>query len=367
MDRTKEIVKVSFAGIITNVLLAGFKAAVGLAAHSTAVLLDAVNNLSDVLSSVITIIGTKLAGRGADRDHPYGHGRVEYITSGVVSIVVLAAGAASLKESFSKIIKPVAPKFTAVSAVVIAAAVIAKVLLGKYFLSSSKRLSSASLKASGADALGDAVITGATFVSTIINMALGLNLEGLLGVVISLFILKAGYEMIRETLDSLIGVRADAEITENIRQKLCSYDGVRGAYDLILHSYGPAESFGSVHIELDDHLTVRELDALTRRIVPEIYSETGVLLTIGVYAANTSDEQSKVINDAVNDLVGKYPQIIQLHGFYVDCSAKHCSFDIVFDYSEPDKQGIADKLRAELTEMFEGYSFYINIDRDFSV
>ena len=217
------------------------------------------------------------------------------------------------------------------------------------------------------DALGDAVITGATLISTIINMVFGLNLEGWLGVVISLFILKAGYEMIRETLDSIIGVRADADLTALITEKLCSYDEVRGAYDLILHSYGPAEYFGSVHVELDDNMTVRELDALTRRIVPDVYSETGVLLTIGVYASNTSDAESLEINNAVVETVAKYPQIIQLHGFYADGAAKHCSFDLIFDFSEPNKQQLTDEIRAELSGRFPEYSFYINIDRDFSV
>lgn len=366
MDRTKEIVKVSIIGVCVNVALASFKTAVGLAARSTAVLLDAVNNLSDVLSSVITIVGTKLAGRGADREHPYGHGRVEYITSAIVSIVVITAGLVSLKESVVKIIRPVEPKFTAVSAAVIAAAVITKIFLGRFYISKSRKLSSTTLKASGADALGDAVITGATLISALINMACGLNLEGWLGVIISLFILKAGYEMIRETFDSIIGVRADAELTDLIKQRLCSYEEVRGAYDLILHSYGPAESFGSVHLELCDNMTVRELDALTRRIVPDIYAETGVLLTIGVYAANNSDEESIEINNAVREETAKYPQITQLHGFYADSTSKHCSFDLMFDYSEPNKTQLAESIRGALSERFPEYTFYINIDRDFS-
>ena len=366
MDRSKEIIKVSYKGIAVNVMLTVFKAIVGFTAHSTSVLLDAVNNLSDALSSVITIIGTKIAAKSADREHPYGYGRIEYITSSVVAVIVLSAGAASLKESVTRLIKPAAVKYSAVSVIIIAAAVAAKFFLGRYFTKKGKELNSSSLKASGADASGDAFISLATLVSAVINLITGLNIEGLLGIAISFFILKAGYEIISETLGNIIGTRIEPELSKGIKDKLCSYDGIKGAYDLILHSYGPSECIGSVHVELDDEMTVKQLDALSRRIVPEIYSEFGALLTIGVYASNTSDETSRRIKEAVRAAADKYPQIIQMHGFYADNAAKAVSFDLIFDFREKERTDIAEKIKNDLSEQFGDYTFYVNLDRDMS-
>lgn len=366
MDRTKEIVKVSVRGIIVNIILVAFKAAVGLAAHSIAVILDAVNNLSDALSSVITILGTKLAGKAADKKHPYGYGRIEYLTSAVVAVIVLIAGITSLKESVEKIFHPEETDYTAVSLIIIAAAVAVKFLLGRYFSKKGKELNSGSLSASGTDATFDSIISLATLAAAAVNLLFHLNLEGYLGAVISLFILKAGIEILLDTMNSLIGVRIDEELARKVKEKITSYPEVYGAYDLILNSYGPEENLGSVHIEVDDSLTARDIDALSRRIVPEIYLEYGVLLTIGIYAANTGDEQSRMIKEAVRREMGEYPQILQMHGFYVNHEKNAVSFDLIFDFKEEKKMEIMETVRNRLKEEFPGYSFHINLDRDFS-
>ena len=366
MDRTKEIVKVSIRGIAVNIILVVFKAAVGLAANSVAVILDAVNNLSDALSSVITIVGTKLAGKAADKKHPYGYGRIEYITSTIIAVIVITAGITSLKESVMKIIAPEDTNYTAVSLIIIGAGVLVKFFLGRYFTAKGKALNSGSLTASGTDASFDAVISLATFVSAVISMTAGLNLEGILGAVISVFILKAGVEVIIETLGDIIGVRADEELTAKVKEKVCSYEGILGAYDLILNSYGPQENLGSVHVEVADDMTARDIDALTRRIVPEIYTEYGVLLTIGIYASNTGDELSARIKEAVRSETAAYPQILQMHGFYCDPEKKLASFDIIIDFNEHEKLKITEDIRQKLSQSFPDISFYINIDRDFS-
>ena len=366
-DRTKEIIKVSWVGIGANLLLAAFKAAVGLLAHSISVVLDAVNNLSDAVSSVITIIGTKLAGKAADRKHPYGHGRIEYITASVIAVIVLLAGITSLRESVDKILHPEEANYTAVTLTVLIAGIAAKLLLGTFFKKKGKALHSDSLNASGADALMDAVISLATLVGAILNLLLGWKLEGILGAVISLFIIKAGIDILRETGSQIIGVRAESELTDSITAQLNAYPEVYGAYDLILHSYGPDEAFGSVHIELDDDLTVRDLDTLTRRIVAQIYQEFGVILTVGVYAANTSDETAQQIREAAKQLVAAYPNILQMHGFYLDHEQKAVSFDLIFDFKEKAPKTALEEIRQKLSEQFPDYRFHINLDRDFSV
>ena len=366
MDRTNEIVKVSYKCIGVNILLVAFKAFVGLTAGSIAVILDAVNNLSDALSSVITILGTKLAGKAADKSHPYGYGRIEYITSSVIAIIVLIAGITSLKESVLKIITPTQTAYTAVSVIIIAAGVLTKFFLGRYFIKKGKELNSGSLSASGTDALFDSIISLATLVSAIITIMFNINLEGYLGAVISIFILKAGFEIMKDTLDSIIGVRIDEALSKNLKEKITSYDGVHGAYDLVLNSYGPEEMIGSVHIEVDDNMTAKEIDTLTRQIVPEIYRDFGVLLTVGVYATNTGDEESLKIKEAMYEVVSRYPQILQTHGFYTDVQTKTVSFDIIVDFKEENRMDIVSSVKAELKKIFPDFEFNINLDRDFS-
>lgn len=364
--RTDEIIKVSWRGIFANLLLSAFKAAAGLVAHSISVVLDAVNNLSDAMSSVITIIGTKLAGKAADRKHPYGHGRIEYITASIISIIVLLAGITSLKESVDKILHPEETNYSAVTLIVLIASIGAKLLLGQYFKKKGTELHSGSLTASGEDALMDSVISFSALVGAVLNLTLGWKLEGILGALISVFIIKAGFELLRETVDHIIGSRAESELTDNIKERLNAYPEIHGAYDLILHSYGPEEWFGSVHVELDDNMTVREMDALTRRIVPQIYMEFGVILTVGVYAENTSDESAKAIKQAAKALTAEYPQIIQMHGFYADTGTKAVSFDIILSFDEQDPANTVNALRERLSAEFPDFQFHINVDRDFS-
>ncbi|MBQ8922534.1 MAG: cation transporter [Oscillospiraceae bacterium] len=365
-NRTAEIVKVSYRGIGVNLVLVLFKAVVGFASHSISVLLDAVNNLSDALSSVITIIGTKLAGKAPDKKHPYGHGRVEYVTASVIAILVLFAGLTALKESAEKIIHPGAASYTAVSLLILAAGVAAKVFLGKYFQKKGRMLNSDSLTASGTDALFDAVISFATLVAAALNLIFGWKLEGILGVLISVFILKAGVEILRDTISHIIGVRADEALTKKLKRALCQYPEIRGAYDLMLHSYGPERYFGSVHVEVADDMTMREFDALNREVVADIYAEFGVLLTIGIYAANTSHSRARRIKKAVREEVAKYPLLMQMHGFYYDEKRKLVSFDVVYDFRMEKPDDVVKKLRADLKKRFPRCRFNINLDSDFS-
>ena len=366
ISRTGEIIRVSYRGIAVNLLLVVFKAAVGLAANSIAIVLDAVNNLSDAVSSEITIGGTKLAGKTADKQHPYGHGRVEYISATLIAVLVLLAGLASMKESFTKLLHPEDTNYTAVSLIVITGALVAKIFLGRYYQKKGRALNSDSLTASGTDALFDAVISFATLISAVISLTLGWNLEGILGIVISLFIMKAGYDILSDTVSRIIGIREDDALTRQIRECICANPNVQGAYDLILHNYGPEKYFGSVHIEVDDSMTAREIDALSRSIVPEVYQKFSVILTIGIYAANTHSEAAQEIRRAVQAAAQAHQEILQVHGFYIDETAHAVSFDIMLDYVIRDPAEITGSLRETLHRQYPAYDFHINIDRDFS-
>ena len=366
MDRTSQIVKVSIRGIAVNIVLVIFKAVVGFAANSISVILDAVNNLSDALSSIITIIGTKLAGRAPDKKHPYGHGRIEYITSLVIAVIVLIAGGSSLKESVEKIISPEPTDFKAVSIIVICFAIFTKFYLGRYFISQGKKLNSSSLTASGTDASFDAVISVGTLFSAIISMTAGWNIEGWLGAVISVFILKAGIEILSDTLGDIIGKRVDKELSVSIKRNVNSFPEVLGCYDLILHNYGPEEHLGSLHIEVADDMTARQIDELTRNITYSVYTEFGIVLTIGIYAQNIQSEKAAEIKSRLAQLIREQKTVIGMHGFYINEAKNIVSFDLIFDFEEKEPGSAAEQIRNVLSEENPGYLFNINIDRDFS-
>ena len=364
VDRDRLIVRTSIIGIITNVFLAAFKAAIGLLSHSIAVVLDAVNNLSDALSSLITIIGTKLSAKLPDKKHPLGYGRIEYLTALVVAAIVLYAGATSLVESVKKIIHPETADYSVVSLVIIAVAVVVKLLLGRYVKAQGKKANSAALEASGADASFDAVLSASVLLSAIIYLVFGVSLEAWVGVVISGFIIKSGIEMITETLDDILGKRADAELTGQIRSSVLEEDEVRGVYDIIVNNYGPNKNTCSLHVELPDVMTVDQVDVLTRRIQARVYKATGVIVTgVGVYAFNTKDNEAAAIRNRVMNLVLSHDWALQLHGFHADTAAKTLRFDVVMSFDIKPEEGLA-TLYGEVQSAFPDYTIHIVPDVD---
>ena len=225
--REQQITRTSIIGIVANVFLAAFKAAVGLLSNSIAIVLDAVNNLTDALSSVITILGVKLAKRRPDKNHPFGYGRIEYFSAVIIAAIVLAAGATSLIESVKKIIHPETPDYSAVTLIIVAVAVVVKLLLGRYVKAQGEKYNSEALIASGSDASFDAIISASTLVGALINLIFKVNLDGIIGAVISVFILKAGVEMLMNSVSDIMGSRPDSEITRQIRECVESVPGVR--------------------------------------------------------------------------------------------------------------------------------------------
>ena len=365
MDRNKKIIKTSIIGILMNLVLVAFKAAVGLITGSIAVVLDAVNNLSDALSSVITIIGTKLSAKAPDKKHPFGYGRIEYLTSIVIAVIVLLAGITSLKESVEKIIHPSAAQYSIISLIIIAVAVVVKFGMGMYVKGVGKSINSDSLVASGTDAFYDSILSLATFVTAIISLLFKVSLEGIVGAVISLIIIKAGIEILVGTLNTIIGGREDKDFTDKIKKRVSSYEGVFGAYDLTLHNYGPTQIIGSVHIEVSDTMQAKQIHKLTRQISAEIYSEFGVILTVGVYAANDSSENTAKMKERVYEIVGAFPEILQIHGFYADEANKSVMFDLIVDF-EADANAVKEQVFSKVTEIYPDYRFDIILDTDYS-
>ena len=330
MDRNKKIIRTSIIGIIVNAILVGFKMTVGLIVNSIAIVLDAVNNLTDVLSSVITIIGTKLANRKPDKEHPYGHGRIEYFTSIIIGAIILFAGILAIKESVLKIINPGETDYSVISLVIIAVAVLTKIILGTYVKKTGKKVNSQSLVASGQDALMDAVLSFTTLIAGILNFIWHFTIEGYLGVLIGLFIIKASYEILKEAVNSILGVRADPELSKKLKERINQFPEVQGTYDLNLHNYGPSNTIASAHIQVRNDMTAEEIHILTREIEYSIYAEFSIVLTLGIYAANDKGEFGEIKKE-LNSIIKNYKEILQVHGFYVDKS-NNIFFDLIFDF-----------------------------------
>ena len=365
-DREKIIVRTSVIGIITNVFLAAFKAAVGIISHSIAVILDAVNNLSDALSSVITIIGAKLGAKKPDKKHPLGYGRIEYLSSMMVAAIVLYAGITSLVESVKKIIHPEAADYQTVSLIIIAVAIVAKLLLGGYVKKQGEKVNSGALIASGKDASFDAIISASVLASAVIFLIWGISLEAYVGVIISAVIIKAGVEMMIETLNDIIGQRGDPEISKRIKQLVNEEPEVRGAYDLTLFNYGPDKHYGSVHIELPDTMTVDEVDSLTRKVQLKVFQNTGVILTgVGVYSYNTTNDEAAVIRNTIQKKIMSHEWALQMHGFYVDTINKTIRFDVVVSFDIDHREALS-IMQEEVRELYPDYAIHIVPDVDVS-
>ena len=363
MDRSKRIIRTSILGIVVNLILVAFKASVGLLVNSIAIILDAVNNFSDALSSIITIIGTKLANRRPDKKHPYGYGRIEYLTGMLIAVIVLFAGLTSLKESVEKIIHPEEASYTVISLIIVAVAVAVKFFIGRYVKVVGQQINSQALVASGSDAFFDAILSSTTLLAAVLSLTLHWKLEGVFGAAISVFIIKAGIEMLLETLNSITGTRADPELTEALKEKVAAYPQVRGVYDITLHNYGPTRTIGSVHVELPDELPAREIHRLTRCIAADVYQALGIILTVGIYAANDSDAEGAKIRGDLEEIIKQYPDILQMHGFYVD--EKRVMFDLIIDFAA-DAQPIVAQVHEQLSQRYPDYRFDIVLDSDFS-
>lgn len=358
------IVRTSVIGIITNILLAAFKAAVGLISHSIAVVLDAVNNLSDALSSLITIIGTKLSAKLPDKKHPLGYGRIEYLTALVVAALVLYAGVTSLVESVKKIIHPETADYSIVSLVIIAVAVVVKLLLGRYVKAQGRKANSAALEASGADASFDAILSASVLLSAIVFLLWGLSLEAWVGVVIAGFIIKSGFEMITDTLDDILGKRAEAELTGKIRRAVLEEEAIRGVYDIIVNDYGPNKNTCSLHIELPDFMTVDQVDVITRHLQNRVLDAAGVIVTgVSVYSYNTKDDEAAAIRGRVTGIVLSHDWALQLHGFYADTVNKTLRFDVVMSFDVTVSEALS-TLYSELSSALPEYTVHITPDVD---
>ena len=364
-QRDRIIIRTSLIGIVTNLLLAALKAVIGVITNSIAVTMDAVNNLSDALSSLITIIGAKLAGKKPDKNHPLGYGRVEYLTALIIAGIVLYAGITAMTESIGKIINPEEADYSIPIVIILAIVVVVKIVLGRYVKSVGKKINSTPLINSGTDALMDAILSFSVFMSAIIFMIWNLSLEAYVGAMIAVMIIKTALGMIWETLNDLLGRRTDKDLVDKINATICDHENVLGSYDLILHCYGPETTIGSVHIEVPDTMSIEELDKLERQITKDVFEEHDVILAaVGIYTFNTSDEEAKRIRSDVMDIVMSHEGVLQMHGFHLYKEERLLVFDLIIDFSLADRDELYEHICSDICEKYPEYTVHVTLDAD---
>ncbi len=353
--------------IVGNVLLALLKGIVGITCNSISITLDALNSLMDGISSVIAIVGTKLAGREADRDHPFGYGRLEYLTSIVVAALIIATGASSFIESVKSIINPDIPSYTTASLIVVAIGALTKGLLGRYLTVEGKRLDSGSLRGAGADSAMDACVSLATLIAAILYVAFGILIESYLAAVIALLICRSGLLLLMETVSMLLGKRVDPEIAAKVEREVRSIDEVRLASNLLLQDYGPNRLQGSVYVSVDGAMTIAEYDAVVRKVQQHVVQTCGVSLTgVTPYPDSGNSEEAAEMRSLVGRIVWSTDHVVELRGLYVDVSAQTVRFDAIVDYTVDDRFELRDDIVEKCQAKCPGWSFSARVLPDAS-
>ncbi len=365
--RQKVIIRTSIVGIVGNFFLAAFKAFVGILTNSIAIILDAVNNFSDMLSSIVTIVGILLANKAPDRRHPMGHGRYEYLSTAVIAIIIIYIGITAIKESIDKIINPEDVTYNALSITIVAIAVIVKIFIGLYFRKTAKKVDSDSLKASGTDALFDSIISFATIISAVIYLTTGFKTEAYLATIISVLIIRSGLMMLREIFSVIAGERVSPELSKNIKKSVREVPGVKGAFDLMIHDYGTQMIFCSLNIEVEESLTAREIDDISREVRRKVFYGYHIYISsVGIYSINTESEEINKMYRRVKELLSHYDHVIQMHGFHVDEKKREISFDVVLSFDVKNRRAYYLAIKRHLRKTFPKYSINIALDSDYS-
>lgn len=364
-ERKNKIIKTSIFGIIGNGVLALLKIIIGMSANSIAILVDAINNLSDAASSIITIVGTKLAGKDPDKDHPFGYGRIEYLSAMVISVIILYVGVSSLVEAGKKIINPTTPSYSYITIVVIILSVIVKLAIAYYFNKVGNEVDSDSLINSGKDAKLDSIVSLFILLAAGLYTWLGISLEAYLGAIISIIIIKSAIDMLSKTISQLLGEKIDPELAKRVIATVEKFPGVEGASALVLNNYGPNDWNGSIDIGVPDDYTAEELDEIIRDIQLDIYYKYQIELTaVGVYPINASDRQIINVKDEIKKIIYSHEYINGLHGLYVDEIDKEIRFDLIISLDAKDRLKVLKEVIEDVKNHFPDYNIeaFPNID-----
>lgn len=366
--RTAYGVLSSITGIVLNLILAGAKYAAGVISGSISITADAINNLSDAGSSIVSFFGVKISAKPPDKDHPYGHGRVEYISAFIVSFFVLFMGVELLKDSVGKIINPEPVKFSFLSLAILVISILCKLWLGVFNKNLGKKINSAPMMAVMKDSFSDCLATGVAAVSIIVSAFSDINIDGYLGVVVAVFIFIAGFDILKETLGDILGRPPEAEFVEEITDKIMSYPHVCGVHDMIIHDYGPSCRFASVHAEVPSDEDIMELHDIIDGIERDIYNEYGMLTSIHMDPVVINDERINELKKLTQDSVSRIDERLSIHDFRVVEGPSHTN--LIFDVLLPSdmkcsNREICQKIEDELSKIDERFFCVITVDHAF--
>lgn len=367
--RTRYGMLASVVGIFCNVLLFSVKLAIGLILSSLAVTADAFNNLSDAASSIISFVGVKMAGKPADAEHPFGHGRIEYIAALIVSFLVIEVGFTFFKSSISKIMHPEEITFDPVPFIILILSILVKLWMAFFNNKLGKRIDSKVMLATAADSLGDVITTSATVISIVICHFTSINVDAIAGLIVSGIVIWSGVSIAKDTLEPLIGQRVPSELYQKITDMVESYEGIVGAHDLIVHNYGPNRSMATIHAEVPNDVSIEASHEIIDRIERDAKKELNILLVIHMDPVEMCDEEVLELRDKTSHIVHALDPELHFHDFRVlkENEQKNLIFDLVVpdSYTEKDANRVMHQLIALLHEMEKNVDCIITLDRSF--
>ncbi len=359
----------SITGIIVNLLLAGFKYFAGMISGSISVTADAINNLSDAGSSIVSLAGVKLSAKPADKGHPYGHGRLEYISALAVAVLVFLMGFELLKSSIDKILNPVPVKFNWLALIILVVSIFGKLWLGIFNKKLGKKINSAPMMAVMKDCFSDCLATGVAALAIIISAFSEIAIDGFLGIFVACFILLAGFNISKETLGVLLGNPPEKEYVQMIENKILSYDHIVGVHDLIVHDYGPSRRFASAHAEVPANIDIMEAHDVIDLIERDIMNEMGLLISIHMDPIIVDDERINTLRQMTSDIVKEIDPELSIHDFRVVEGPTHTNliFDILLTHTHKDShEEIINKINGKLSKIDERFFTVITIDHSFN-
>ena len=354
----------SLLNIIVNLFVAIMKIIVGLLASSIAIISEGVNNATDALSSTLTLIGTKLANKRPDADHPFGYGRIEYLTSLIISLFILVGGWEMLTSSIKLIFNPEELSISYVSLAVVMVSAIIKFALGVYTIKMGKKVDSSALEAVGVDCRNDSFVSLVTIGASLFYLLTGRSTDAYAGVFTSYLIIKAGYEILKDTISELLGRPGDKELVKSLYKEIRDTDGIINAVDMVLHNYGPDAYTGSVNVEIDHNKSVGDIYDFLRPLQIKLYQEYKVAMVFGIYAVDNDSEESRTLRKQIAGFIQKQPHIKSYHAVYSDPKTNKLYCDLVMDY-EGDYEVIYKDFVTYLSSLYPDKEIEINIDTEF--
>lgn len=361
----------SIVGMVTNSILFIVKLIIGMVTSSISVTADAFNNLSDAASSLITLLGFKLAAKPADKEHPFGHGRIEYLSGLIVSFMVMLVGFEFVKSSYSRITNPVTVKFQVIPFILILFSILTKVWLSRFNNYMGKKINSSALQASSFDALSDVTTSSCVALSLILSKWTRFPVDGYIGILVSLFIMYSGFTLIKDTLNPILGESPDEELVDKITNGVLSYKYITGVHDLVIHNYGPGKFMATIHAEVPQDMSIVKIHEIIDRAEKELSSKLNIILVIHMDPINTNDEEVTTAKKELEEIIEDYPMIKSLHDFRIvgEGDTKNLIFDIVIDYNQAItkefRSNIENELNAHIKKIHPDYNVVITMDRDF--